>query len=79
VAHQRQQREHGEIENNRRQPKHPLAADQAHCERRHGKGNELDDIAMGDPRPFAKHGDECQQVDCERYHPQERRRRDIRR
>ena len=77
MAHQRQQRKGDEIESNHRHPEHLVAADQAHRERRHRERNKSDDIAMRDPRSFAEHGDEGEQVDRQREHPQERRRGDI--
>jgi hypothetical protein len=71
MAHQSQQREHDEIECNRRQPEHLLASDQAHRERRHPERNEANHIGVRDPWPLAEHGDESEQVDCQRHHPQE--------
>ena len=34
-------------------------------------------VVVRDPRPVAKHRDEGEQVERERHHPQERRRRDV--
>ena len=77
VAHQRQERERDEIEGNHRQPEHLVPADQAHRERRHCERDKPDHIGMGDPRSFAKRGDEGQQIYRQRKHPQERRGSDI--
>ena len=71
MAHQRQQREDDEVEGDGRQPEHLLAADQADRERRHRERNEAHHIGVRDPRPLAEHGDESQQVDRKRHHPQE--------
>ena len=77
MTHQRQQRKGDEIERDRRQPEHLVAADQAHHERRHRERDEPDHIGMGDPWPFAKHGDEGEQIDRQRQHPEERRGSDV--
>ena len=77
MAHQRQQREDDEVEADDRQPEYLLAADQTHRERRHCKRNETLDIGMRDPWPLTEDGDEGQQVDCKRQHPQEGRCGDI--
>ena len=77
MAHQRQERERDEIEGNHRQPEHLVPADQAHRERRHCERDKPDHIGMGDPRSFAKRGDEGEQVYRQRKHPQEGRGSDI--
>ena len=77
MAHQRQERERDEIEGNHRHPEHLVPADQAHRERRHCERDKPDHIGLSDPWPFAKRGDEGEQVYRQRNHPQERRGSDI--
>ena len=78
MAHQRQQRKGNQVEGNHGAPKHFISTNEVDRKRRHHKRDQPNHIGMRDPRTLAEHGDEGEQVDRKRHHPQERRRRDVR-